>query len=122
MPPCHAFFQFYVSDGKLSCQLYQRSADTFLGVPFNIASYALFTIMIAQVTDLEVGDFIHTFGDVHLYNNHIEQAKKQLSREFRPLPKMKVNSKIKNINEFKYEDFELINYDPHSHIKASVSI
>ena len=122
LPPCHAFFQFYVSDGKLSCQLYQRSADTFLGVPFNIASYALFTIMIAQVTDLEVGDFIHTFGDVHLYNNHIEQAKEQLSREFRPLPKMKVNSKIKNINEFKYEDFELINYDPHPHIKASVSI
>ena len=122
LPPCHAFFQFYVSDGKLSCQLYQRSADTFLGVPFNIASYALFTIMIAQVTDLEVGDFIHTFGDVHLYNNHIEQAKEQLSREFRPLPKMKVNSKIKNINEFEYEDFELINYDPHPHIKASVSI
>ena len=122
LPPCHAFFQFYVSDGKLSCQLYQRSADTFLGVPFNIASYALFTIMIAQVTDLEVGDFIHTFGDVHLYNNHIEQAKEQLSREFRPLPKMNVNSEIKNINEFKYEDFELINYDPHPHIKASVSI
>ena len=122
LPPCHAFFQFYVSDGKLSCQLYQRSADTFLGVPFNIASYALFTIMIAQVTDLEVGDFIHTFGDVHLYNNHIEQAKEQLSREFRPLPMMKVNSKINNINEFKYEDFELINYDPHPHIKASVSI
>ena len=122
LPPCHAFFQFYVSDGKLSCQLYQRSADTFLGVPFNIASYALFTIMIAQVTDLEVGDFIHTFGDVHLYNNHIEQAKEQLSREFRPLPKMKVNSKVKNINEFKYKDFELINYDPHPHIKASVSI
>ena len=122
LPPCHAFFQFYVSDGKLSCQLYQRSADTFLGVPFNIASYALFTIMIAQVTDLEVGDFIHTFGDVHLYNNHIEQAKEQLSREFRSLPKMKVNSKIKNINEFEYEDFELINYDPHPHIKASVSI
>ena len=122
LPPCHAFFQFYVSDGKLSCQLYQRSADTFLGVPFNIASYALITIMIAQVTDLEVGDFIHTFGDVHLYNNHIEQAKEQLSREFRPLPKMKVNSKIKNINEFEYEDFELINYDSHPHIKASVSI
>ena len=122
LPPCHAFFQFYVSDGKLSCQLYQRSADTFLGVTFNIASYDLFTIMNAQVTDLEVGDFIHTFGDVHLYNNHIEQAKEQLSREFRPLPKMKVNSKIKNINEFEYEDFELINYDPHPHIKASVSI
>ena len=122
LPPCHCLFQFHVSEGKLNCQLYQRSADTFLGVPFNIASYALFTIMIAQVTDLEVGDFIHTFGDVHLYNNHIEQAKEQLSREFRPLPKMKVNSKIKNINEFKYEDFELINYDPHPHIKASVSI
>ena len=122
LPPCHAFFQFYVSEGKLSCQLYQRSADTFLGVPFNIASYALFTMMIAQVTNLEVGDFIHTFGDVHLYNNHLEQAKEQLSRDFRSLPTMKINSKITNINDFKYEDFELINYDPHPHIKAAVSV
>ncbi len=122
LPPCHAFFQFYVSEGKLSCQLYQRSADTFLGVPFNIASYALFTMMIAQVTNLEVGDFIHTFGDVHLYNNHLEQAKEQLSRDFRSLPTMKINSKITDINDFKYEDFELINYDPHPHIKATVSV
>ena len=122
LPPCHAFFQFYVSEGKLSCQLYQRSADTFLGVPFNIASYALFTMMIAQVTNLEVGDFIHTFGDVHLYNNHLQQAKEQLSRDFRSLPTMKINSKITNINDFKYEDFELINYDPHPHIKAAVSV
>jgi len=122
LPPCHAFFQFYVSEGKLSCQLYQRSADTFLGVPFNIASYALFTMMIAQVTNLEVGDFIHTFGDVHLYNNHLEQAKEQLSRDFRSLPTMKINPEISDINEFKYEDFELINYDPHPHIKAAVSV
>ena len=122
LPPCHAFFQFYVSEGKLSCQLYQRSADTFLGVPFNIASYALFTMMIAQVTNLEVGDFIHTFGDVHLYNNHLEQAKEQLTREFRSLPIMKINPEISDINEFKYEDFELINYDPHPHIKAAVSV
>ena len=122
LPPCHAFFQFYVSEGKLSCQLYQRSADTFLGVPFNIASYALFTMMIAQVTNLEVGDFIHTFGDVHLYNNHLQQAKEQLSRDFRSLPTMKINPKITNINDFKYEDFELINYDPHPHIKAAVSV
>jgi thymidylate synthase len=122
LPPCHAFFQFYVSEGKLSCQLYQRSADTFLGVPFNIASYALFTMMIAQVTNLEVGDFIHTFGDVHLYNNHLEQAKEQLSRDFRSLPTMKINSEITDINDFRYEDFELINYDPHPHIKAAVSV
>ena len=122
LPPCHPFFQFYVSEGKLSCQLYQRSADTFLGVPFNIASYALFTMMIAQVTNLEVGDFIHTFGDVHLYNNHLQQAKEQLSRDFRSLPTMKINPKITNINDFKYEDFELINYDPHPHIKAAVSV
>ena len=122
LPPCHAFFQFYVSEGKLSCQLYQRSADTFLGVPFNIASYALFTMMIAQVTNLEVGDFIHTFGDVHLYNNHLEQAKEQLSRDFRSLPIMRINPEITNINDFKYEDFELINYDPHPHIKAAVSV
>lgn len=122
LPPCHAFFQFYVSNGKLSCQLYQRSADTFLGVPFNIASYALFTMMIAQVTDLEPGDFVHTFGDVHLYNNHIDQAKEQLSRELRSLPTMKINPNIKNINDFKYEDFELVDYHPHPHIKASVSV
>ena len=122
LPPCHAFFQFYVADGKLSCQLYQRSADTFLGVPFNIASYALFTMMVAQVTDLEVGDFIHTFGDVHLYNNHIEQAKEQLSRELRSLPEMTLNKEVKNINDFKFDDFELSNYNPHPHIKAAVSI
>ena len=122
LPPCHAFFQFYVSEGKLSCQLYQRSADTFLGVPFNIASYALFTMMIAQVTDLQPGDFVHTFGDVHLYNNHIDQAKEQLSRDTRPLPQMKINPKIKDITAFIFEDFELINYDPHPHIKAAVSI
>ena len=122
LPPCHAFFQFYVSEGKLSCQLYQRSADTFLGVPCNIASYALFTMMIAQVTNLEVGDFIHTFGDVHLYNNHLKQAKEQLSRDFRSLPTMKINPEITNINEFKYEDFQLINYNPHPHIKAAVSV
>lgn len=122
LPPCHAFFQFYVTNGKLSCQLYQRSADTFLGVPFNIASYALFTMMVAQVCNLEYGDFIHTFGDVHLYNNHIEQAELQLSREPRPLPTMKLNPEIKNIFDFTYEDFELINYDPHPHIKATVSV
>ena len=122
LPPCHAFFQFYVSNGKLSCQLYQRSADTFLGVPFNIASYALFTLMIAQVTDLEPGDFVHTFGDVHLYNNHIDQAKEQLSRDLRPLPTIIINPNIKNINDFKFEDFELVDYHPHPHIKASVSV
>ena len=122
LPPCHAFFQFYVADSKLSCQLYQRSADTFLGVPFNIASYALFTMMVAQVTGLEAGDFIHTFGDVHLYNNHIDQAQEQLKRDLRTLPKMNINKAITNINDFKYEDFELTNYNPHPHIKAAVSI
>ncbi|MEE1885250.1 thymidylate synthase [Pedobacter flavus] len=122
LPPCHAFFQFYVADGKLSCQLYQRSADIFLGVPFNIASYALLTMMIAQVCDLKVGEFIHTFGDAHLYNNHIEQAQLQLSREPRPLPTMKINPEVKDIFEFKYEDFELINYDPHPHIKGAVAV
>jgi thymidylate synthase len=122
LPPCHAFFQFYVADGKLSCQLYQRSADTFLGVPFNIASYALLTMMVAQVCDLEPGDFVHTFGDVHLYNNHIEQAELQLSRDIRPLPTMKINPEVKDIFSFKFEDFELLNYDPHPHIKAAVSI
>ena len=122
LPPCHAFFQFYVADGKLSCQLYQRSADTFLGVPFNIASYALLTLMVAQVCNLKPGDFIHTLGDAHLYSNHIEQANLQLTRDFRPLPKMKINPEVKDIFEFKYEDFELENYDPHPHIKAAVAI
>ena len=122
LPPCHAFFQFYVSEGKLSCQLYQRSADTFLGVPFNIASYALFTLMIAQVTNLQPGDFVHTFGDVHLYNNHIDQANEQLSRDIRPRPQMKINPNVKEITAFTFEDFELINYNPHPHIKAAVSI
>jgi len=122
LPPCHAFFQFYVADGKLSCQLYQRSADTFLGVPFNIASYALLTMMMAQVCDLEVGDFVHTLGDAHLYLNHIEQTHLQLSREFRPLPTMKINPEVKDIFEFKFEDFELVGYDPHPHIKAEVAV
>ena len=122
LPPCHAFFQFYVADGKLSCQLYQRSADTFLGVPFNIASYALFTMMIAQVCNLEPGDFVHTFGDVHLYNNHLEQAKIQLERPPRSLPKMIINANVKDIFSFKFEDFQLIDYNPHPHIKAAVSI
>ncbi len=122
LPPCHAFFQFYVADGKLSCQLYQRSADIFLGVPFNIASYALLTMMIAQVCDLKAGEFIHTFGDAHLYNNHIEQAKLQLSRDTRPLPTMKINPAIKDIFNFKYEDFELEAYDPHPHIKGAVAV
>jgi thymidylate synthase len=122
LPPCHSLFQFYVANGKLSCQLYQRSADTFLGVPFNIASYALLTLMIAQVCELEPGDFVHTFGDAHLYSNHIEQAKLQLSRECRPLPTMKINPSVKDIFDFKLEDFELINYDPHPHIKAQVAV
>jgi len=122
LPPCHSLFQFYVADGKLSCQLYQRSADTFLGVPFNIASYALLTMMIAQVSDLEVGEFIHTMGDAHLYNNHIEQTNLLLTREFRPLPTMKINPNVKDIFEFKLEDFELVGYDPHPHIKASVAV
>jgi len=122
LPPCHAFFQFYVTNGKLSCQLYQRSADTFLGVPFNIASYALFTMMMAQVCNLEVGDFIHTFGDVHLYNDHIEQAQLQITRTPGILPTMKINTEVKDIFDFKFEDFELINYEPQAHIKAAVSI
>ncbi len=122
LPPCHVLFQFYVANGKLSCQLYQRSADTFLGVPFNIASYALLTMMIAQVCNLEPGDFVYTTGDTHLYLNHIEQAKLQLTREPRPLPKMKINPEVKNIFDFKYEDFELMGYDPHPHIKATVSV
>ncbi|MGI9544789.1 MAG: thymidylate synthase, partial [Cyclobacteriaceae bacterium] len=122
LPPCHALFQFYVAEGKLSCQLYQRSADVFLGVPFNIASYALLVLMMAQVCDLEPGEFVHTFGDAHLYSNHIEQAHLQLSREFRPLPQMRLNPEIKDIFQFTYEDFTLENYDPHPHIKAVVAV
>lgn len=122
LPPCHALFQFYVVDNKLSCQLYQRSADVFLGVPFNIASYALLTMMIAQVCELQLGDFVHTFGDVHIYNNHIEQVKLQLTREPRPLPIMKLNPNVKDIFSFTYEDFILEGYDPHSIIKGAVSV
>ena len=122
LPPCHAFFQFYVADGKLSCQLYQRSADIFLGVPFNIASYALFTMMIAQVCNLQVGDFIHTFGDAHIYNNHIEQVNLQLSRDCRPLPTMKLNPNVTNIFDFTFDDFTLEGYDPHPHIKGAVAV
>ena len=122
LPPCHAFFQFYVADTKLSCQLYQRSADVFLGVPFNIASYSLLTMMIAQVCGLGLGDFVHTFGDVHIYNNHIEQVKLQLSREPRELPTMRLNPDVKSIFDFKYEDFKLENYNPYDAIKADVSI
>lgn len=122
LPPCHAFFQFYVADGKLSLQLYQRSADIFLGVPFNIASYALLLKMMAQVTGLEEGDFIHTFGDAHIYLNHLEQVDLQLSRTPRSLPEMKINPDVKDIFSFRYEDFELVNYDPHPHIKGEVSI
>ena len=122
LPPCHAFFQFHVINGKLSCQLYQRSADIFLGVPFNIASYSLLTIMIAQVCDLKVGDFIHTFGDAHIYSNHFDQMKLQLTREPRKLPTLKVNKKIKSIFDFKYEDFVLEDYNPHPHIKGKVAV
>ncbi|HEY8404938.1 MAG TPA: thymidylate synthase [Flavobacteriales bacterium] len=122
LPPCHCLFQFYVAEGKLSCQLYQRSCDTFLGVPFNIASYALLTMMIAQVCDLRPGEFIWTGGDVHLYSNHLEQAKLQLTREVRPLPQMHINPHVKDIFDFKYEDFTLVNYDPHPHIKADVAV
>jgi len=122
LPPCHAFFQFYVANGRLSCQLYQRSADIFLGVPFNIASYALLLMMVAQVCDLKVGEFIHTLGDAHLYNNHIEQANLQLSRELRALPTMKLNPEVKDIFNFKIDDFMLENYDPHPHIKAAVAV
>ena len=122
LPPCHAFFQFYVADGKLSCQLYQRSADIFLGVPFNIASYALLTMMIAQVCSLEAGDFVHTFGDAHIYNNHKEQFDLQLSRDTRELPIMKMNPEIKNIEDFTFEDFELVNYNPHPGIKGAVAV
>jgi thymidylate synthase len=122
LPPCHAFFQFYVADGKLSCQLYQRSADIFLGVPFNIASYALLTLMIAQVCNLKPGEFVHTFGDAHLYSNHMEQANLQLTREPRKLPLMKMNPDVKDVFHFKYEDFELVGYDPHPHIKGKVAV
>ena len=122
LPPCHAFFQFYVAEGKLSCQLYQRSADIFLGVPFNIASYALLTMMMAQVTGLEPGDFVHTLGDAHLYSNHLEQTRTQLQREPRTLPTMNINPDVKDLFSFSFEDFELVDYDPHPHIKASVAV
>ncbi|MBS0000849.1 MAG: thymidylate synthase [Cyclobacteriaceae bacterium] len=122
LPPCHAFFQFYVAGGKLSCQLYQRSADVFLGVPFNIASYSLLTMMMAQVCDLKPGDFVHTFGDAHLYSNHLDQARLQLSRDLRPLPAMWINPEVKDISGFTFEDFKLENYDPHPHIKAAVAV
>lgn len=122
LSPCHCLFQFYVADGRLSCQLYQRSADCFLGVPFNIASYALLTMMMAQVCGLKPGTFVHSFGDTHLYNNHLEQTRLQLTRELRPLPQMKINPAITSIFDFKFEDFELVNYEPHPHIKAAVSV
>jgi thymidylate synthase len=122
LPPCHTLFQFYVAEGKLSCQLYQRSADTFLGIPFNIASYALLTMMIAQVCGLKPGEFIHTMGDTHLYLNHLEQARLQLSRPCKALPLMKINPRVTSIFDFTYEDFELVGYDPHPHIKAEVAV
>ena len=122
LPPCHVFFQFYISDGKLSCQLYQRSADIFLGVPFNIASYSMLLIMVAQVTGLEPYEFVHTLGDAHIYLNHVDQVKLQLSREPRPLPEMRINPDVKDIFDYKFEDFELVNYDPHPHIKGEISV
>jgi thymidylate synthase len=122
LPPCHVLFQFYVSDGELSCQLYQRSADLFLGVPFNIASYSLLTMMVAQVCDLRPGDFIHTFGDLHLYRNHLDQTREQLSRDFRPLPRMQLNPAVKNIYDFQFEDFTLVDYNPHPAIKAPIAV
>ncbi len=122
LPPCHAFFQFYVAEGRLSCQLYQRSADIFLGVPFNIASYALLTMMVAQVTGLKAGDFVHTLGDAHLYSNHLEQVRTQLQRETRRLPGMKINPAVDDLFAFRFEDFELVDYDPHPHIKAPVAV
>ena len=122
LPPCHVLFQFYVNDGELSCQLYQRSADLFLGVPFNIASYSLLTMMMAQVCDLRPGDFVHTFGDLHLYLNHLEQAREQLTRECRPLPRLRLNPEIRNINDFSFEDFELLEYNPHPSIKAPIAV
>jgi thymidylate synthase len=122
LPPCHVLFQFYVRDGELSCQLYQRSADLFLGVPFNIASYALLTLMVAQVCDLRPGEFIHTFGDLHLYQNHLDQAREQLTREFRPLPRMQLNPAVKSIYDFRFEDFTLTDYDPHPAIKAPIAV
>ncbi len=122
LPPCHALFQFYVADGRLSCQLYQRSADVFLGVPFNIASYALLTCMVAEVTGLQPGEFIHTFGDVHLYRNHLDQAREQLGRQPRPLPTLEINPHVQSIFEFCYSDFRIVNYDPHPHIKAPVAV
>jgi len=122
LPPCHAFFQFYVAEGKLSCQLYQRSADIFLGVPFNIASYALLTLMMAQVTGLQPGDFVHTLGDAHLYSNHLEQARTQLQREPRALPTLKMNPGVKDLFDFTFDDFELVDYEPHPHIKAPVAV
>ena len=122
LPPCHVLFQFYVNDGELSCQLYQRSADLFLGVPFNIASYSLLTMMVAQVCGLTSGEFVHTFGDLHLYQNHLEQAREQLSRECRPLPRMRLNPAVKNIRDFRFEDFQLENYDPHPAIRAPIAV
>jgi thymidylate synthase len=122
LPPCHVLFQFYVQNGEVSCQLYQRSADLFLGVPFNIASYSLLTLMVAQVVGLRAGDFVHTFGDLHLYQNHVEQAREQLTRQCRPLPRMRLNPAVKNIDAFKFEDFELVGYDPHQSIKAPIAV
>lgn len=122
LPPCHVLFQFYVQDGELSCQLYQRSCDLFLGVPFNIASYSLLTMMVAQVVNLTPGDFVHTFGDLHLYTNHLDQARQQLARDFRPLPRMRLNPAVKNIRDFSFDDFELAGYDPHPSIKAPIAV